>query len=324
MLGFLDADGTCDPRIFADLCRALIAENADIVLGNRMNGSSKMPLVRRAGNTIFSLLLSTLSSIRVHDTASGMRVVRRSCLPKLYPLPDGLHFTPAMSARAILSEGLSMAEVEMPYFERAGKSKLRIIKDGMRFLQAILTTAFLYRPSRPLTIGALLFLAPSVVLMFGPTLHYLRYRCVAEWMIYRFVVSQLAATVSCLLFCAAYLTAEISRISLESEAVRSRSNILRRFFDGRYVWYATAVLLLFGTALVLPSFKELIQTGATYEHWSRFIAMSLCWSVAFILMATKAVDYVLGLVSERVTYLRFRSSEQSSLHRGAFHAGTAF
>jgi hypothetical protein len=114
---------------------------------------------------LFATILTAFSSGRIRDTASGMRVVRRSALPKLFPLPDGLHFTPAMTARCLLSDSLRIMEIDMPYHERAGESKLRVGKDGLRFLRVILGTAFLYRPSRPLNIaGLLLFLMASVLM----------------------------------------------------------------------------------------------------------------------------------------------------------------
>src|SRR5690242_11032364 len=50
LLGFLDADGTCDPNFFAELCRNLIEQDADVALGCRINRNSKMPFVRRLGN----------------------------------------------------------------------------------------------------------------------------------------------------------------------------------------------------------------------------------------------------------------------------------
>jgi hypothetical protein len=61
-----------------------------------------------------------------------------------------------------------------------------------------------------------------------------------------------------------------------------------------------------GLLLVMPSLIELVRTGATYEHWSRFIAMSFCFSTALILIATKAVHYVLGLLEQQLDYLRAR------------------
>src|SRR6266516_1196780 len=68
VLGFLDADGTCEPRFFAPLCDTLVAQNADVVLGCRLNEKSRMPVVRRIGNGLFASMLSVLSSTRVRDT----------------------------------------------------------------------------------------------------------------------------------------------------------------------------------------------------------------------------------------------------------------
>lgn len=150
LLGFLDADGTCDPNFFAPLARALFEANADVVLGCRLNADSQMPPLRRVGNLLFAGLLTSLSGHHVRDTASGMRLVRREAYKKLRPLPDGLHFTPAMSARALLDQqsAIKLIEIDMPYHERTGQSKLKVGKDGLRFLRIILETAALYRPVR--------------------------------------------------------------------------------------------------------------------------------------------------------------------------------
>jgi glycosyltransferase involved in cell wall biosynthesis len=148
LIGFLDADGTYPPEYFPALCRALLAQNADIVIGSRMAGaSSEMPLVRRVGNFIFANLVSLVSAQRITDSASGMRVFKKSVLACIYPLPDGLNLTPVMSTRA-LHEGLKMIEAPIPYSERAGRSKLSVARDGMRFAQSIVWTAFTYNPAR--------------------------------------------------------------------------------------------------------------------------------------------------------------------------------
>ena len=298
LLGFLDADGTCEPKFFAQLVNALEAHEADVVLGCRLNENSKMPWVRRIGNIIFASMLALLSSSKVRDTASGMRVVRRACLPELLPLPDGLHFTPAMSARAMFSDTLRIVEIDMTYHEREGESKLRPGKDGLRFVKAILDAALLYRPARPLAILGLIWLAVAVVLMLTPTVHYVKYRSVQEWMIYRFVVSHLAGTLAALLLCASYLTGRMVAIALN----RRRRNLLDWFFASWLVWAVPPILLIVGGLLVLPSFLELVRTGATYEHWSRFIAMSFCWVVASIVAVTGVIDYVLGLLGTQLAY----------------------
>jgi glycosyltransferase involved in cell wall biosynthesis len=147
-LAFLDADGTYPPEHLPEMCRAALEQDADLVIGSRMAGTeSRMPRTRRVGNRLFAGLLSVIANARITDSASGMRVLRRSALDMLYPLPDGLHFTPAMSTRAI-HEPVKMIEVPIPYEERMGRSKLSAVRDGLRFLRVIMWTALGYNPVR--------------------------------------------------------------------------------------------------------------------------------------------------------------------------------
>jgi glycosyltransferase involved in cell wall biosynthesis len=166
LLAFLDADGTYPPEHFPALCEEMI-KGADVVVGSRRSGaSSEMPVVRRFGNFIWSSLLSVIAGQRVADPASGMRVFHRAALECLYPLPDGLNFTPVMSTRSA-HEGMKVVEVAIPYKERLGRSKLNVVRDGVRFLQTILWTALNYNPVRILGgIGvALVGLAAVIVLV---------------------------------------------------------------------------------------------------------------------------------------------------------------
>jgi hypothetical protein len=150
LLAFLDADGTYPPEKFGELCRVALEQNADVVVGSRRSGAeSEMPTVRRIGNFFWSNLVSLIGNHRVADPASGMRVVRRSVLPLLYPLPDGLNFTPVMSTRSV-HESLKVVEVPIAYRERLGRSKLSIVRDGSRFLATIISTALEYNPVRVL------------------------------------------------------------------------------------------------------------------------------------------------------------------------------
>lgn len=166
-LGFLDADGTYPPELFPALLEAARSQSADLVIGSRMSGSSsEMPASRRVGNFFFASLVSLIGNRRISDSASGMRIIRREALPRLYPLPDGLNFTPVMSTRAI-HEQLKMIEVPIPYAERVGNSKLTIVGDGTRFLQSIVWTALNYNPVRVLGALGLACLALATVIGLG-------------------------------------------------------------------------------------------------------------------------------------------------------------
>lgn len=165
LIGFLDADSTYPPEYFPAMCREVLA-GADIVIGSRMAGAhSEMPLVRRIGNTIFATMLSLIAGVRISDSASGQRVLRRSILPIIYPLPNTLDFTPAMSTRA-LHEGLRMVEIPIPYKERSGRSKLHVIRDGLRFTKSIVWTALTYNPVRIFGgLGLLLLLLAGLLIL---------------------------------------------------------------------------------------------------------------------------------------------------------------
>ena len=148
-IGFLDADGTYPPEHFLNLMQAAQAQAADIVIGSRMAGAeSQMPLMRRIGNLVFARLVNIISASNITDSASGMRVFKKTVLEQLYPLPDGLNLTPVMSTRA-LHERLKMVEIAIPYSERIGRSKLSVVNDGIRFAQSIVWTALNYNPARP-------------------------------------------------------------------------------------------------------------------------------------------------------------------------------
>ena len=113
-------------------------------------------------------MLSFFASQKVKDTASGMRVVRRVILDEIYPLPDGLHFTPAMSAKAVSNPDLKILEKDMTYNEREGESKLNVIKDGIRFFNIILRLSFMYRPQVLLNSIGFLFGLMTLLLMIQP------------------------------------------------------------------------------------------------------------------------------------------------------------
>jgi glycosyltransferase involved in cell wall biosynthesis len=306
LLAFLDADGTCDPAFFVELCGAMARDHAHISLGSRMHAASRMPLLRRAGNLVFASMLTAFGSSRVRDAASGMRVVRRSCLPRLMPLPTGLHFTPAMSARAILAGDLRIVEVEMPYHERAGRSKLSPFRDGIRFTRVILSAAFLYRPSRPLGAVALLFAGSAVGWSLRLIWQLSRVRMFEDWMVYHFVVIQLSLFASLLLFCTGYLGHKTVSITLSLHR-ENYSSLLGRLLGHRFFLALPLGLLTLGTAVLIPSVVDYLATGKVefrVYHWSRFFAMSTAYSAAFILTATRLLDITLDLLADRLEYLR--------------------
>ena len=272
LLAFLDADGTCDPTFFVPMCRLALEQHHDVVLGGRMAPGSRMPLVRRAGNVLFALLLGYLSRKVVYDTASGMRVVRRVALPKLLPLPDGLHFTPAMSARALMEDDLSLAEVDIPYAERVGRSKLRIFRDGFRFLAVILSAASYVRVSRITLPLVAVLVTVSTALMLPLVLFYTEHRRLEDWMIYRFLFSGMLGTMAVIVLCATIVSEHVCALTLRRYhrfGVRARG--LWRYETLKTLVGIATILGAAGVALNWAGVVELLAVGHLSLHWSRVL-----------------------------------------------------
>ena len=198
-VSFLDADGTCDPLFFIKLLKQQKETNADIVLGSRLGPDSEMPTIRRIGNMLFATLINLWAGTKIKDSASGMRLIKRSALTEIYPLPDGLHFTPAMSAKALFDKRMRIEEIPMPYKERMGQSKLKVVKDGIRFLRAILEAAVVFKPRRAFNVAALLFLLSAALLGISPLLYFVENGTFESDMIYRLLTIVLLANVGFLL-----------------------------------------------------------------------------------------------------------------------------
>ena len=276
LVGFLDADGTCDANFFATLCTALLEENASVAIGSRMGPQSRMPAVRRIGNRIYALILSALSNKLVTDTASGMRVIRRDVLPQLYPLPDGLHFTPAMSARVLMDDRLTIVERPMPYEERIGESKLHVLRDGMRFFRTIFEMSLMWRPAKLSLSAAMLCLAAMTLLAAHPVEMWLTVGRLQEDMIYRLLFCSLLGTFGVTLLSAGVLCEQLH--SLWDSRPRL-STFFSASLDRLYTFAGLGVVCLFAfpalSWLVGPGVWTRLTAGYVDLHWSRVVLAGL-------------------------------------------------
>ena len=276
IVGFLDADGTCDPNFFAELCRALFESNAAVALGSRLGPQSRMPRIRRFGNRIYALILSALSNRVITDTASGMRVIRRDALAQLYPLPDGLHFTPAMSARVLMDEHLAIVERPMSYEERIGESKLHVGRDGIRFLRTILEMTLMWRPAKLFVASAVVCLAVMTLLALHPIEMWLATGRLAEDMIYRLLFCSFAGTVGLTLLSAG-VVCERLRVLVDS---RDRTatfvwTLLEKCYSFAAVGGVAVVATPFLAWLVGPGCWSWLTAGFVEIHWSRIVLAGL-------------------------------------------------
>jgi glycosyltransferase involved in cell wall biosynthesis len=165
VLVFLDADGQHDP---ADIPRLLekLDEGYDMVVGAR-SSSSHANSARLAANGIYNVIASMVTGHRVPDLTSGFRAVKADLFRKfLYLLPNGFSY-PTTITMAFLRAGFPVTFLPIVAQKRKGKSHIKPIRDGVRFMVIIFKIATLYAPLK-------LFL-PTSALFFATGLGYYLY-----------------------------------------------------------------------------------------------------------------------------------------------------
>jgi dolichol-phosphate hexosyltransferase len=160
---FTDADCTYPARYVPDLIKS-IENGADLVLGARLQSRDNIPTLNRLGNNIFSFLATYISCLRIRDSQTGLRALKRDMFDKLDVKAKGLEFETKMTVRAA-KLGYKIVEIPIEYRERVGKSKLNPIKDGARMLTALLSVAYYETSllSKMVLLPSLIFIAIGLV-----------------------------------------------------------------------------------------------------------------------------------------------------------------
>lgn len=141
---FMDADGQHDPAHIPRLLQRL-EEGYDMVVGAR-DWSGQAGMSRGLANTFYNWLASRMTGARVRDLTSGFRVVRADKFREfLHLLPNGFSY-PTTSTMAFFRSAYPVAYEPVPVAKRIGKSHIRPIRDGLRFLLIIFKIATLYSP----------------------------------------------------------------------------------------------------------------------------------------------------------------------------------
>jgi hypothetical protein len=103
---------------------------------------------RAVANDVFSRMASWMVRQHIEDLTSGFRVVRGEKFRKfLYLLPNGFSY-PTTITMSFFRAGFSVAYVPIQTPRRIGKSHVRPLRDGVRFLLIIIKIGTLYSPQR--------------------------------------------------------------------------------------------------------------------------------------------------------------------------------
>ena len=155
----LDADGQHDPEDMERLVAPIGCH--DMVIGAR--SPRDQPALRALGNAVFRALASWLTGRPIPDLTSGFRAARRERLLEiLHLLPNGFSY-PTTSCLAFLKAGHNVAFEPVTARARVGTSKIRPLRDGVKFLLIIFKIVTLYSPLKVFfPVSAVAFLLGAV------------------------------------------------------------------------------------------------------------------------------------------------------------------
>jgi len=157
-LVLMDGDGQHNAEEIAQLLQLLDA-GYDMAIGAR-NSASHANVGRSFANRFYNGLASAISGRRISDLTSGFRAVRGGLFRQfLYLLPNGFSY-PTTITMAFLRSGYPVGFTPISAGRRNGRSHIRPVRDGARFLAIIFKIATLYSPLK-------VFLPASIVFFVG-------------------------------------------------------------------------------------------------------------------------------------------------------------
>jgi glycosyltransferase involved in cell wall biosynthesis len=144
VLVFMDGDGQHRP---ADVERLLAAldEGYDMVVGAR-DSEGQANVARHFGNAVYNRFASWMVSQRILDLTSGFRAVDAEKFREFLSLLPNKFSYPTTITMSFFRSGYEVKYVPVDVSKRVGKSHLRPIKDGLRFLLIIFRVATLFSP----------------------------------------------------------------------------------------------------------------------------------------------------------------------------------
>lgn len=205
---FMDADGQHDPmdveRLLAELDGGY-----DMIIGAR-DASSQASVGRLAANTLYNRLASWVTNHKVHDLTSGFRAVRADKFRQfLYLLPNGFSY-PTTSTMAFFRAGYTVGYLPIQAKTRGGKSHIRPLRDGLRFVLIIFKIGTLYSPLKVFAPASFVFALLGLARYIWTYIEYKRFTN----------MSLLLFTASALIFLMGLISEQISNLMYANTELR--------------------------------------------------------------------------------------------------------
>lgn len=155
ILVFMDADGQHNANLIPQLL-ARLEQGYDMVVGAR-GWDGQASVGRGMANGLYNRVASLMTGHLVADLTSGFRAVRADKFKEfLHLLPNGFSY-PTTVTMAFFRSAYAVAYEPVPVAPRIGRSHIRPLRDGLRFLLIIFKIATLYSPLKLFAPASVMF-----------------------------------------------------------------------------------------------------------------------------------------------------------------------
>jgi len=158
----MDADLTYPPEaipmLYREYCRGF-----DMVVGARTGEHYRQSALKAPMRRVLQFLVEYTANRKIPDVNSGFRIFDRATAGAFFDhLCNTFSFTTSLTLAYMMNDRF-VTYVYIDYFERRGRSKVRMIRDSLRTLQYILEAVMYYNPLKIFMLMSGLLLATAVI-----------------------------------------------------------------------------------------------------------------------------------------------------------------
>jgi glycosyltransferase involved in cell wall biosynthesis len=146
LIAITDADGTYPNDRIPDLVDKMT--DADMVVGSRTGDQVQYSFIRKIPKFFLRRYCQWITGRKIPDMNSGLRIFRKEVAERfLHVFPNSFSFTTTITMAMLCNDYMVRFE-PINYSERIGNSKIKPIRDTLRFIQLILRTGMYFAPLR--------------------------------------------------------------------------------------------------------------------------------------------------------------------------------
>jgi glycosyltransferase involved in cell wall biosynthesis len=154
-IAITDADGTYPIEDLPAL-HAMYAEGYDMVVGARTGKHYHESILKSPLRWVLRSIVEWTAGRKIPDINSGLRVFQRDLtISHFNHLCDTFSFTTSLTL-AYMMKGRFVGYRPIEYFQRIGKTRVRLFRDSLRTLQYVVEACVYYNPLKIFTLLALI------------------------------------------------------------------------------------------------------------------------------------------------------------------------